>query len=216
MTEPTRWERAYQAFETPQAELEKFLRRLRSIGADRWDRRSRIVEVCSGRGNGLRAWAALGFSDIVGVDFSHALVKNHSGPGLCVLGDARALPLATGSHDVVVIQGGLHHLLTIDDVDRALAEMRRVATPDGTIVIVEPWRTPFLRLVHAISAMSMARRLSPKLDAFETMYEEERVTYDRWLNAPETYMRIIRRYVAPAMLRRRWGKLVLVGRPVKR
>src|SRR5829696_1545675 len=71
---PTRWERAYQVFETPEQELRKFRSRLRAIGAHKWDRRARILEVCSGRGTGLRAWRDLGFRNVVGVDYSPALV----------------------------------------------------------------------------------------------------------------------------------------------
>lgn len=209
----TRWQRAYSAFETPEQELRKFRRRLREIGAHRWDRRARILEVSSGRGTGLRAWTALGYTDVVGVDFSSALVASYDGPGRCLLGDARQLPLATASRDIVVVQGGLHHLFTVDDVERAVAEMRRVVTPGGRIVIIEPWLTPFLRFVHAVCRQPLLRSLSPKLDALETMIEEERETYERWLNAPEEYLVIIRRHIAPELLRRRRGKLVVVGTP---
>lgn len=208
---PTRWERAYQAFETPQEELAKFLRRLRGIGAHRWDRQARVLEICSGRGTGLRAWTTLGFRDVIGVDYSYALVAGHRGPGRCVLGDARAIPLATGSCDVVAVQGGLHHLVSTADVDRALGEMRRVSAPGGRIVIVEPWLTPFLRVVHAACRQSLARRLWPKLEALATMIEEERETYERWLDAPEEHLSLIRRHVAPSLLRWRWGKLTVVG-----
>ena len=210
---PTRWERAYQAFETPEQEVRKFVRRLRGLGAHRWDRRSRILEVCSGRGSGLRAWHTLGFTRILGIDYSAALVAAYQGPGQCVLGDARSLPLDSASVDVAVVQGGLHHLLTTGDVERALSEMCRVVVPDGRIVIIEPWETPFLRCVHAITEQRAARRLSAKLDAFEIMREEERATYERWLLAPDLYLRLIERHVVPFLLRRRWGKLTVVGGP---
>jgi ubiquinone/menaquinone biosynthesis C-methylase UbiE len=210
----TKWERAYQAFETPEQELAKFLARLREIGADRWDRRWRVLEVCSGRGTGLRAWSALGFHDVIGVDYSYALIAGHSGPGRCVLGDARAIPLASRSRDIVVVQGGLHHLFTLGDVERALAEMRRVADPAGRIIIVEPWLTPFLRLVHAVCERPLARQFWPKLDALATMIEEERETYERWLSAPRDYLAAITKQVTPQLLRRRWGKLIIVGTPI--
>jgi ubiquinone/menaquinone biosynthesis C-methylase UbiE len=209
----TRWERAYQAFETPEEELHKFTDRLRKIGVDRWDRRLRILEVCSGRGAGLRAWDALGFTDVLGVDLSFALVSAHRGPGRCVLGDVRSLPLASASRDIVVVQGGLHHLFTQRDVEYALREMRRVATETGHIVIIEPWMTPFLRLVHILCRQSALRRLSPRIDALATMIEEERDTYERWLNAPEACLTLIRRHVVPHTERRRWGKLTVVGSP---
>jgi len=209
----TRWERAYQAFETPDEELRKFTDRLRGIGAAGWDRRSRVLEVCCGRGSGIRAWQALGFADVLGVDLSHALVRAHRGPGQYVLGDVRSLPLASACRDVAVVQGGLHHLYTRDDVELALAEMHRVVTPTGRIVIIEPWLTPFLRLVHTACEQPFARRRFQKLDALATMIEEERDTYERWLHAPDEHLRLILRYVAPQSVRRRWGKLVVVGSP---
>lgn len=211
----TRWERAYLTFESPEQELRKFRRRLLCIGADRWDRRLRIVEICSGRGSGLRAWHALGYGDIIGVDCSAALVRSYAGPGRSVLGDARCLPLESGSRDVAVVQGGLHHLLNLRDVRCALAEMRRVVSADGRIVIVEPWLTPFLKVVHSICARPSARRVSTKIDAFATMFDEERDTYERWLNAPDECLDLIRQFVVPHLVRRQWGKLIVVGAPRK-
>jgi ubiquinone/menaquinone biosynthesis C-methylase UbiE len=209
----SRWELAYEAFETPEQELRKFIVRLRRIGAARWDRRSRILEVCSGRGTGLLAWQALGFTDVVGIDNSLALVTSQRA-GRTVLGDARLLPFASGAYDVVAIQGGLHHLFSREDVERALREMRRVAAPRGRIVIIEPWQTPFLRLVHAVCRRPAMRRLSPRIDALATMIEEERGTYERWLNAPAEHLMLIQRYVSPSLLQRRWGKLIVVGAPL--
>jgi len=210
----TRWELAYQAFETPEEEVRKFVGRLRSIGADAWDRRSRIVEICSGRGSGLRAWHSLGFRDVIGVDLSPALVAADTGPGRCILGDARVLPLGSGSRDVAIVQGGLHHLATFADVALALAEMKRVVVPDGRVVIIEPWQTPFLRAVHLLSEQQVLRRLIPKVDAFATMTEEESETYFRWLNAPDELLELISRHVSPVILRKRWGKLTVVGTPL--
>ncbi len=210
----TRWEKAYQAFETPEEEGRKFLARLRRIGADRWDHSARVVEICSGRGSGLRAWHALGFQDVIGVDLSPALVAAHTGPGRCVLGDARSLPLANDSQDVAIVQGGLHHLATFEDVDLALAEMQRVVAPGGRVVIIEPWLTPFLHGVHRLSELRLLRRLVPKVDAFATMTEEESETYFRWLNDPDALLGLVRRHIHPNVLWRRWGKLTVVGSPL--
>ena len=212
----TRWEAAYRRFETPEQEVAKFVTRLRGIGADRWDRRWRILEVCSGRGSGLRAWQQLGFTDLVGVDFSLAQVARYEGPGRCLVGDARALPIATASRDVVVVQGGLHHMFTLPDVGLALREMQRVVTSAGKIVIIEPWLTPFLRAVHFLSERRSLRRLWPRLDALAVMIEEERSTYEQWLHAPDQCLQLFRRSVAPEILTRRFGKITVVGTPVAR
>ena len=55
------WEAAYLRFETPQQEQEKFIKRLRSLGVETWDRGLTITELFCGRGNGLIAWQRLGF-----------------------------------------------------------------------------------------------------------------------------------------------------------
>ena len=209
----TRWEQAYQVFETPDQERRKFIRRLRSIGADHWDRRWRVLEVCSGRGSGLRAWHSLGFTRLLGVDFSPALVSTYRGPGSCVLGDARRLPVASASCNVAIVQGGLHHLLTPEDVEHTLSEMRRVVPPNGRIIIIEPWLTPFLKLVHWVCARPLACRLSRKVAALAIMIQEERATYDQWLNDPDAYLGLIYAYVVPHLVRRRRGKLIIVGQP---
>jgi ubiquinone/menaquinone biosynthesis C-methylase UbiE len=211
----SRWERAYQAFETPEEEIRKCTDRLRLVGADHWNRSARIVEICCGRGNGLRAWHALGFPHTLGVDLSPGLVASCTGPGSAVVGDARALPLPDASRDVAVVQGGLHHLFTAEDVDRSLAEMARVVVPSGQIIIVEPWPSPFRSMVHFVSRRRIVRRLSVKVDALATMIEEEKETYERWLSAPRTHLGLITRHVAPAILRRRWGKLIVAGSAVR-
>jgi ubiquinone/menaquinone biosynthesis C-methylase UbiE len=211
----TRWERAYQAFETPEEEIRKFTGRLRLVGVHQWNRSARVVEICCGRGNGLRAWHALGFPHTLGVDLSPGLLSSYTGLGSAVVGDARALPLPDASCDVAAVQGGLHHLFTAEDVERTLAEMARVVVPGGQIIIVEPWPTPFLSMVHFVSRRGIARRLSVKVDALATMIEEEKETYERWLSEPRTHLRLITRHVAPTILRRRWGKLIVAGSPVR-
>jgi SAM-dependent methyltransferase len=50
------------------------------------------------------------------------------------LGDARALELADGSADAVLLLGPLYHLPERDDRVRALAEARRVVRPGGVVV----------------------------------------------------------------------------------
>src|SRR4029079_6558235 len=138
---PTPWELAHQAFQTPEEELAKIVRRFRTLGAHTWDTRLSIADICSGRGARLRAWHELGFTDVVGVDFSLALARTHQGPGHVVLGDARSVPLLDASRDLVMIQGGLHHLFTFEEVELAVREMVRIVKPGGRIIVIEPWPT---------------------------------------------------------------------------
>lgn len=205
------WEAAYLRFETPEQEIQKFERRLRQIGAERWSKNARILELCSGRGNGLVALERLGFTHVTGVDLSRRLVQLSSGS--CFVGDCRTLAVREASQDVAIVQGGLHHLPSLpEDLERTLAEVHRVLKPGGLLVVVEPWLTPFLRLVHRVGCSAIGRRLSSKMDALATMIEHESVTYERWLRQPDLVSGMLCRRFEPRVNRRKWGKLIFVGR----
>jgi ubiquinone/menaquinone biosynthesis C-methylase UbiE len=216
VTEASPWERAYQRFETPEQERRKFIRRLRRLGVERWSRDASVLEICSGHGNGLIAWQRLGFANVSGVDLSLALIERSACRQRCVVGDARRLPVRTASRDVAVVQGGLHHLLSLDEVREALAEMHRVLRPDGRVIIIEPWSTPFLRLVHLVAERKLVRALSNTLDAFAAMTDEERPTYEAWLARPRPIFAAVTAEFEGILIRRRFGKLVFLGRPLPR
>lgn len=208
------WEAAYLRFESPEAEIRKFVGRLRKVGAERWRPDAQIVELFSGRGNGLRALERLGFRNIEGMDLSPRLVSEYSGPARCHVGDCRALPFPGQTKDVAIVQGGLHHLLKLpDDLDRVLSEMRRVLRPSGLAVLIEPWLTPFLRFVHKMCEIPFARACSNKVDALATMIQHERETYDQWLAQPELISQLARRYFDPQHESRSLGKWTFVGGP---
>jgi ubiquinone/menaquinone biosynthesis C-methylase UbiE len=210
---PDPWAEAYLRFETPAEELRKFKGRLVRLGAGSWPRTSAVVELCCGRGNGLRALHELGFSRIAGIDISLPLLARYDGPGQVVGGDCRQLPFPDESKDVVIVQGGFHHLPRLPgDLDRSLAEAARVLRPEGRFVLVEPWLTPFLRFVHFACRQPAARRLSAKLDALATMIEHERETYEQWLGAPQLVRESLQRFFRTERLEPGWGKLVFVGR----
>jgi SAM-dependent methyltransferase len=209
------WEAAYLRFETPEQETRKFIGRLRRLGASSWPKDSRIVELFCGRGNGLHALERLGFRNLDGVDLSPRLVAEYQGPATCHVADCRLLPFSTSSKDIAIVQGGLHHLVRLpEDLDQVFAEIRRVLTRNGRVLFVEPWRTPFLTLVHFIAEKPVARRLSAKLDALATMIEHERQTYEQWLSQPELISVLAKRYFVPLRESFAGGKWNFVGKPV--
>jgi ubiquinone/menaquinone biosynthesis C-methylase UbiE len=162
----------------------------------------------------LIALERLGFTRIEGVDVSPRLVAQYRGPAKCIIGDCRKLPFAPRSKDVLIVQGGLHHLPTLpDDLEQTFSEMQRVLRNDGCVLLVEPWLTPFLRLVHAVSENSLARRLSNRLDALATMIQFERRTYEQWLGQPALIQKIARAHFVPVHESFAWGKWNFVGAP---
>jgi ubiquinone/menaquinone biosynthesis C-methylase UbiE len=208
------WEAAYSRFETPDQEIQKFKRRLIKVGAEGWPREAAIVELFCGRGNGLEALALLGFRRLEGVDLSPRLLTQYKGHGTCYVADCRKLPFDDSSKDILIVQGGLHHLVNLSvDLDQVLCEARRVLRPGGRLVAVEPWLTLFLRIVHVLCERAVCRKLSNRLDALATMIRYERVTYQEWLHAPDLITALFRSHFELRQLSRAWGKLSFVGSP---
>src|SRR4029077_21263140 len=143
-----------------------------------------------------------------------SLLAQDSGDAKCHVSDCRQLPFQTGSKDVLIVQGGLHHLSTLpDDLEQVFAEMHRVLRAGGWVVIVEPWLDPFLRLVHAVSGLSLACFFSKKLNALATMIRYERRTYEQWLNQPKLILGLSPKHFSPIQERFGWGKWNFVGMP---
>jgi ubiquinone/menaquinone biosynthesis C-methylase UbiE len=207
------WEEAYLRFETPEEEIRKFIRRLKFMGAMRWLRNAKILELFCGRGNGLRALHQLGFSEVEGMDLSASLAAEYDGPGKIVVGDCRRLPFENASKDTVIVQGGLHHLPVLpDDLDRVLAEAARVLKEDGLLLLVEPWATPFLYVTHALCRSRIIKALSPKIDALASMIHYELSTYEQWLSQPGLILDSLSRKFQCERCHFRWGKLYFAGR----
>lgn len=211
---PDPWEAAYLRFESPQEELRKFSERLRRLGAEKWPRDAEIVELFCGRGSGLQALAKLAFTRVEGVDLSPRLLAEFAGTAKVSAADCRNLPFPEHSRDVLIVQGGLHHLLTLpEDLAQTFSEMHRVLRPTGRVMIVEPWLTPFLRFVHFACRNPLARRFSNKLDSLATMIEHERRTYEQWLHQPEVIKKLVRGHFSPVHESFAWGKWNFVGTP---
>jgi ubiquinone/menaquinone biosynthesis C-methylase UbiE len=206
------WEQAYRDLETPAEELKKFLARYRRLGAEHWPRDAHIVELFCGTGNCLVALQQLGFTKLEGVDLSPDLLAQYQGTVQTFVGDCRDLKFEDMSKDVVVIQGGLHHMPEFpEDVDAVLHEVRRVLTPGGRFVLVEPWLTPFLRTVHVACSMRVVRSAWSKLDAVARMNEQEWPTYNRWLTRPSEILELLDAHFATERRTMSWGKLMFVG-----
>jgi ubiquinone/menaquinone biosynthesis C-methylase UbiE len=212
--QPNPWEAAYLRFETPAQEIVKFQKRLKKMGVTKLPRESHVVELFCGRGGGLHALSQFGFTHLEGVDLSKNLVRQYQGEAQLYVADCRRMPFRDQSKDVLIVQGGLHHLWVLpEDLDQVITEARRVLKPNGHFVIVEPWRTPFLSFVHVVCANPLARRLWDKLDALQVMTEHEIETYEQWLSAPQMILDLMTKQFSPIYRSIGWGKLNFVGVP---
>jgi ubiquinone/menaquinone biosynthesis C-methylase UbiE len=119
----------------------------------------RILDVACGPGI-VACAAAQRAVQVTGIDLTPAMIDQarlrQQALGLAnvdwLIGDARALPFAAASFDVVLTRYSFHHL---PDPETVLAEMARVCRPGGRIVVADV--TPSARCQPAYDAMERLR-----------------------------------------------------------
>ena len=209
------WEEAYTRFETNDQEIKKFVYRLNKLGQSRWRRDARTVDIFCGRGNGLKALEKLGFTNLEGVDISSELLSKYIGNARLYKADCRKLPFEDQSRDLIIVQGGLHHLTNLpEDLIQTLSEVRRVLKDEGKFVMVEPWETPFLKAIHFLSERRIMRVFSRKFDAFAVMTHYEANTYFNWLNKPVEILNLLENNFKTVYRKKQMGKLFYIGQKI--
>ncbi|MFL5952229.1 MAG: bifunctional demethylmenaquinone methyltransferase/2-methoxy-6-polyprenyl-1,4-benzoquinol methylase UbiE [Gaiellaceae bacterium] len=95
-----------------------------------------VLDACCGTGDLAVADARVG-GRVTGVDFSERMLERarRKAPSLkWVAGDLLELPFATASFDAATVGFGVRN---VDDVERALHELRRVLRAGGRLAILE-------------------------------------------------------------------------------
>jgi demethylmenaquinone methyltransferase/2-methoxy-6-polyprenyl-1,4-benzoquinol methylase len=145
----------------------------------------RLLDVAAGTATSTAALAASG-AYVVGCDFSLGMLRvarASAGAGLAlVAGDALRLPFADASFDAVTMSFGLRNTA---DVDRALAELHRVTSPGGRLVVCEfshpmwrPFRTAYVEYLMRLLP-KVARRVSSDPEAYVYLAESIRAWPDQ-------------------------------------
>lgn len=100
-----------------------------------------VLDVACGVGYGSQHLATRGAKSVIGIDVDKSALQQrifdppYGGIPDFAVGNAIALPIANGSVDVVISMETIEH---IRDVDRCLAEFRRVLTDSGVLVLSTP------------------------------------------------------------------------------
>jgi demethylmenaquinone methyltransferase/2-methoxy-6-polyprenyl-1,4-benzoquinol methylase len=136
------------------------MNRLMTAGLDRrWRRRTaeatvrpgnRVLDACCGTGDLAVACARIG-GRVTGLDFSERMLERarRKAPALdWVRGDLLSLPFDDAAFDAATIGFGIRN---VEDIERALRELRRILRPGGRLGVLEITRprgllAPFYRV----------------------------------------------------------------------
>jgi demethylmenaquinone methyltransferase/2-methoxy-6-polyprenyl-1,4-benzoquinol methylase len=136
------------------------MNRTMTLGLDqRWRRATvaavvrpgdKVLDACCGTGD-LAVAASHAGATVTGLDFSGRMLeraRRKSSKVEWIQGDAQQLPFEDASFDAATVGFGVRNL---DDLERGLAELRRVLRPGGRVAILEITKpsgllAPFYRL----------------------------------------------------------------------
>lgn len=152
-----------------------------AVGAERGQK---VLDLAAGTGTSSEPYADAGVH-VVACDFSLGMLRvgKRRRPDIdFVAGDATHLPFADNSFDAVTISFGLRN---VNEPEKALAEMLRVAKPGGRLVIAEfstpvvpLWRTMYTEyLMRALPAI--ASKISSNPDSYIYLAESIRAWPDQ-------------------------------------
>ena len=123
------------------------MNRLMTAGLDqRWRRetvasvvrqRGSLLDACCGTGDLALAGRRAGAGRVVGLDFSEPMLERarRKGPDVeWVQGDLLALPFPDGEFDAATVGFGVRN---VEELPRALGELRRVLRPGGRLGVLE-------------------------------------------------------------------------------
>jgi demethylmenaquinone methyltransferase/2-methoxy-6-polyprenyl-1,4-benzoquinol methylase len=120
-----------------------------------------VLDLCCGTADLCFLAEKLGARRVVGADFTLPMLAvgrnraaRRGGRVRLIQGDALALPFREGSFDAITVSYGLRN---IADPARAVAEMRRVLSPGGRIVVLDFGKPAngFVAAVYAIFLRTM-------------------------------------------------------------
>ncbi|MBW3648578.1 MAG: class I SAM-dependent methyltransferase [Actinobacteria bacterium] len=160
-----------------------------------------VADVACGDGAALRLLATQGLLGI-GVDLEPAAVERaRAHRQLAVLGDATALPLASGTYDAVLCECAVS---TFEDPAGALAEMARVLRPGGAVAVTDVLLRRDLAapgVVAAVDALTSARAMPDYVALLEGAGLRVVRTEDRAADALALCRRLARRLTLVGALR---------------
>jgi ubiquinone/menaquinone biosynthesis C-methylase UbiE len=144
-------------------------------------RDAQILDFGCGKGQLVRHFLKMGYSNIRGTDPSSFLIDEAAdlGDRIRLLKDDR-IPFDDRTFDFVYCSGVLHHIAW-SQLSGVLSEVSRVLKPGGVFLVAEPRKT-WLRSLGHLGVLSPLKHLSGDAKALADCLVAEWPTYKPWLD----------------------------------
>jgi ubiquinone/menaquinone biosynthesis C-methylase UbiE len=188
-----KWESAYQQrrAELLRSNEKAYFIRLKRLGIMELPKDFKILDLGCGDGFIMGLLQKTGYKNVIGFDLAEKLVKKNPFRKRVFVANCLKLPTSPKSFNVVLINGVLHHLKDVEQMEICLKEIKRVLVPGGYFMFCEPLNTLLRRI-------SLRLLFSPLAQCFEysrykkAMLEEEIEEYTYWLQHHQEFFSMLR------------------------
>ena len=118
---------------------------------------------------------------VINGDLSFNLLKINKHAKNKIQLNALLLPFKNNQFNAVIIQGGLHHLDSFDQVTICFNELKRILKSNGYVFISEPGNTLVLKLWLFLIKRTNLWKLSPYSRNWHSVYREEEKAHSLYL-----------------------------------
>jgi SAM-dependent methyltransferase len=179
----TTWENSFVQLYGETSAVSKNISRLRRGGLLKHLRKHDLVlDLFCGKCETEHGLKRMGYDRVICGDYSVRLLKtSRTGPVPKVCLDALNLPIKERSIDIVIIQGGLHHLQNTQKILRCLQGLKKIVAPDGYVFISEPGNTVLLGLWLLLITKTPFWKLSKFSRNWHDLHIEEKTTHENYL-----------------------------------
>jgi ubiquinone/menaquinone biosynthesis C-methylase UbiE len=118
---------------------------------------------------------------VINGDLSFNLLKINKKAKNKIQLNALLLPFKNNQFNAVIIQGGLHHLESFEQLTICFSELKRILKSNGYVFISEPGNTLVLKLWLFLIKRTNVWKLSPYSRNWHSVYSEEERSHSVYL-----------------------------------
>jgi SAM-dependent methyltransferase len=193
LTSRKKWERIFAHLDSVDFSSKKNLRRLREVNFfNLTDSNDLILDLFSGRCDtsyGLQWYR----KRVISGDLSFDLLTINGRVKNKIQLNSLSLPFKDGQFNAVIIQGGLHHLESFDQIVMCCNEIKRILKAGGYIFISEPGDTVLLKIWLFLIKKTPLWKLTRYSRNWHFLYKEEEKTHSLYLTNINNFLDYLRK-----------------------
>jgi SAM-dependent methyltransferase len=186
------WDDYYSNLESSNTSILKNVQRLKTLSFFKNSNSSALIlDLFSGCCHTAQGLKKYDYNRVVNGDFSFDLLTKNAVDRQVQL-TAVQLPFKNSCFESIIVQGGLHHLESIEQIIQCMNDIKRVLKQGGRVFISEPGNTLALSTWLFFIRKTSLWKLTPYSRNWHDMYMAEEETHAHYLTITDSLLEYIK------------------------